>query len=153
MKKCNICKIELNLDLFHKAKGKKGGVDTRCKNCSSLYHQKMYQNNIEIERQKRKERNTVFRKNNPDTIKNYKLKARYGITLEQKLALLNKQDGKCAICEKDIIGTRACVDHDHTTGKVRGLLCDQCNTSLGGFKDNKVFLLKAIEYLDKNTLV
>ena len=153
MKICNICKIELSFDSFHKSKEHRGGVDSRCKNCSSIYHQKQYQNNILVERQKRKERMRRVRINNPDYTKNSHLKERYGITLQQKLELLNKQNGRCAICKKDIIKIKACVDHDHKTGKIRGLLCDKCNRALGGFEDNKEYLQQAMEYLDKNTLV
>ncbi|MFN7883614.1 MAG: endonuclease domain-containing protein [bacterium] len=43
----------------------------------------------------------------------------------------------------------AYVDHDHTTGKVRGVLCRVCNVALGGFKDSRLHLEKAIQYLDK----
>jgi hypothetical protein len=55
------------------------------------------------------------------------------------------QENKCWICESK---TSLVVDHDHSTGKVRGLLCSLCNTSLGGFKDNIESLKKAIEYLE-----
>ena len=61
------------------------------------------------------------------------------------------QDGRCAICERDVceIPRGLYIDHDHKTGKVRGLLCDRCNMSLGGFKDNVIILQNAINYLIK----
>jgi len=107
----------------------------------------MYQSNIVVERKKRQKRSIIFRKNYPDYVKNAHLKARYGITLEEKLELLNRQGGKCLICKKDIIKNKACVDHNHETGRVRGLLCDRCNHGLGNFKDNIELLQLAIEYL------
>ena len=77
------------------------------------------------------------------------LKHTYGITLEQYDDMLGSQEYGCAICgssEPGGIG-RFHVDHDHITGKVRGLLCNKCNLGLAGFRDNIEFLVKAIEYL------
>ena len=73
-------------------------------------------------------------------------KHRYKITEEDLLGFINKQDNKCAICNSqfDILA----VDHCHTTGNVRGLLCNNCNNGLGRFKDNKQFLKNAIKYLE-----
>lgn len=72
---------------------------------------------------------------------------RYGITDEDYGELLKSQDGKCAICG---IEAKLNIDHCHDNGHVRGLLCNQCNTALGLFKDNINNLLTAIEYLKKN---
>ena len=87
--------------------------------------------------------------------KNNKLKKAYGITFNEYEELLSKQDGKCAICGIDNNGKyrnkpRAfAVDHCHTTGKIRGLLCSDCNTGIGLLKDNINFLQSAINYLNK----
>jgi hypothetical protein len=80
-------------------------------------------------------------------------KRRYGITQEQYEGMLEKQNHRCAICETDTVGrnhTAFHVDHNHDTGKVRGLLCDKCNRGLGYFNDNPDFLKKASEYLNEN---
>lgn len=75
-----------------------------------------------------------------------RLKARYGITLEDYEALLVKQNGVCAICEEECkTGERLSVDHDHETGAVRGLLCRACNFRLGQIE--KPGLDKFLEYL------
>lgn len=76
-----------------------------------------------------------------------RIKNRYGITKEDFSALLEKQNNLCAICfiKPD---TRLHIDHCHQTGKVRGLLCGNCNRALGLLKDNTIFLSKAIEYLN-----
>ena len=76
----------------------------------------------------------------------------YKLTLEEYLLMVEKQQGCCKICSKHVsslIGkkTRLCVDHCHTTGKVRGLLCEPCNTLLGMAKDNTQILQSAIAYL------
>ena len=80
--------------------------------------------------------------------KDYELKSKYGITLEEYNARLLKQDNKCAICGGiNRSGKRLAVDHCHVTGRVRGLLCSNCNNGLGLFQDNSEFLNKAAAYL------
>lgn len=66
------------------------------------------------------------------------LQSDYGLTESDFQALMDKQQGTCRICQKDFgqEAKRACVDHDHYTGKVRGLLCTQCNTRLGWVEAN-----------------
>lgn len=63
--------------------------------------------------------------------KNYRLKMRYGITLEEYDRLFELQHGVCAICGEIQIGKRLAVDHDHKTGQIRGLLCYRCNIFAG----------------------
>ncbi len=74
------------------------------------------------------------------------------ITPEQYLDMMNTQGGRCAICGVSFgdQGTRAMVDHDHKTGKMRGILCYGCNVALGLFHENVDALEGAIEYLKKN---
>ena len=87
---------------------------------------------------------------NPDQGRNIKYKLLYGIDLDNYNKLFELQNGRCAICLSDKVlgqGKFLHVDHDHKTGKVRGLLCNSCNFGLGSFKDNPEFLKKAIEYL------
>jgi len=77
-----------------------------------------------------------------------RLKRTYGLTLSEKNAMLEKQDGKCAICKTDKFNGRGpVVDHDHMTGKVRGILCINCNTALGYMKENVIIFRNAINYL------
>lgn len=73
-----------------------------------------------------------------------------GITQEEYLALHKKQGGKCGICRKRIRSRRfkaLAVDHCHDTGRIRGLLCSNCNTGLGLFKENPEAMLRAIEWI------
>lgn len=69
---------------------------------------------------------------------------RHGLTPEDVEVLLRRQNGLCAICED--AGT-LCIDHDHKTGIVRGLLCRRCNIGLGHFRDDRIALQRAIDYL------
>jgi hypothetical protein len=80
----------------------------------------------------------------------YHLKTKHGITLAQYQLLVREQDGKCAICgETDINGKRLAVDHDHKTGKIRGLLCTKHNTALGLLGDDLAGVKRAYDYLRK----
>ena len=75
----------------------------------------------------------------------YDLVSAYGITGARYHEMIKEQLGCCLICLKP--SEDLCVDHDHTTGKVRGLLCKRCNAGLGQFYDNVASLARAIEYL------
>jgi|SRR5579871_1522807 len=92
-------------------------------------------------------------KKNPDRLKHFSLKQIFGISLQDYQKMLVSQGGVCAICKK--VETSTCygkvralaVDHDHQTGKIRGLLCNHCNRMLGAAFDNSALLLEAVEYL------
>ena len=71
----------------------------------------------------------------------------YGIDVNEYEQRLKDQDCVCAICKEDNKGIALCIDHDHKTGKVRGLLCNTCNRALGLLKDDPVLLQKSIDYL------
>ena len=117
MKVCNKCEEPKELNEFE------AGRNT-CKVCRNDYH-----------REKRAK--------NPRQTKAYSVKQHYGITLEEYEGCMNTANC-CEICgDKD----RLCYDHNHTTGKFRGVLCHWCNSALGDFKDRKVNLEKAITYL------
>ena len=82
---------------------------------------------------------------------------RYKISLNDYLSLYEKQDKKCAICKDAGFKMQAhhrlllVVDHDHKTGRIRGLLCHNCNRGLGLFQDNTAALLTAVDYLNETT--
>jgi hypothetical protein len=94
----------------------------------------------------------AYREKNKEIISIKKNRAK--ATVEQYNYLLSTQNGKCAICNIDHtqLKRRIAVDHDHVTGKIRGLLCDKCNRGLGLFCDNKDFLKKAANYLTQNEI-
>jgi len=74
----------------------------------------------------------------------------YGITIDDYASLVESQESKCAICNET--PKTLYVDHNHETGKVRGLLCMKCNAGLGLFKDKQSNLQNAVAYLQKNEL-
>jgi hypothetical protein len=127
----------------HEAKG-------MCKSCYTRKKYKNYKTQLHI-----LERNRAWRRNNPEqakrAIKSSNLK-QYGITVDDYYDLLKAQDGKCAICRCE--GTRytreLSVDHSHKTGKVRGLLCVYCNTSVGHMEHIGVEnLTRLVEYINR----
>ena len=77
------------------------------------------------------------------------LKTNYGISMQDYNEMFEKQKGRCAICNTHCTELKRAlaVDHCHITGKVRGLLCDNCNHALGKFKDDVEIIKSAIEYL------
>lgn len=81
------------------------------------------------------------------------LKLKYGMTVEEYNEILFKQDHCCALCSKHVseLERRLAVDHCHGTGRIRGLLCMPCNTSLGQLGDNTESMYKIIDYLTQNT--
>lgn len=72
----------------------------------------------------------------------------YGITQPEYDAMLTAQGGRCAICHEEPNGRQLGVDHDHATGRVRGLLCSRCNMGLGAYRDDVALLRQAITYLE-----
>lgn len=92
--------------------------------------------------------------NSTDRIKKRKLntsaKRKFGINADQYEAMLMEQNKTCAICKNQEEGRALAIDHCHTTNEVRGLLCSNCNTALGKFKDSVELLKNAIEYLERD---
>ena len=82
----------------------------------------------------------------------HKIERKYGITEEQYKIMVIQQNNKCLICGKSSNNQirRLAIDHCHTTGKIRGLLCDNCNLGLGAFQDNPEILQSAIKYLENS---
>lgn len=81
----------------------------------------------------------------PEKMRDQRLRWKYGISNDDYLLMLKIQDGRCLICERS--GLKLVVDHDHSTGEVRGLLCSNCNTALGLFADSTWRMAKGIDYL------
>lgn len=128
----------------------------KCLTCARANNRKWYLKNQESERErcrdyakKNRRRKAEYirkwNKENPEKRRNNDLKTRYGISLEDYNGLLKSQSSRCLICnQKD---SNLHVDHDHESGKVRGLLCKTCNLGLGYFKDDTDLLENAIDYL------
>lgn len=89
-----------------------------------------------------------WRAKNPDYNRDWALRKTYGISLQEKKAMLLSQGSMCAICKSEKPrGKDWNLDHCHTTGRIRGILCTPCNLLLGKVKDSVELLQSAIEYL------
>lgn len=133
-KSCPKCKEKLPLtsDYFHRNRSKKGGFSSACKKCRTTSNRK---------------RQYTF--TSRETKWKGKLKLKFNLTLEQYDQMLEQQNGKCAICNQiDVSGKRLSVDHDHQTGKIRGLLCMNCNLLLGRVESTPELFSKMMKYLD-----
>lgn len=133
---CSGCKAARPLSEFGRNKSRPGGYSYRCKPCARVSV------------------NAHYRKHSSKSARRRSiLKKRFGITPEQYNQMVIEQTGRCAICKTMDPGhgyAHFPIDHDHATGKVRGLLCGLCNRGLGFFRDDIEALYAAIEYLRKS---
>jgi len=156
---CSKCKENKRLEEFRIRSGrsKNGKREGRCSHCrlcekdeAKKPHRRVLANQATA-----KFRNKLREKNISELRKRERkgnLKRLYGLELEEYETMLCEHKGVCAICGEPPIkgrGKKLHVDHDHETGIIRGLLCGQCNSALGNFKDSVKILKKAIEYLTK----
>lgn len=133
------------------------------KKAKSIYYYDTCIDCIELEKEKQKQYliktaiNYVTREgftceNDNEYLKLYqkmkRIKKKYNLTYKIYLKMVDKSNGLCEICKTESFKV---IDHCHTTGKVRGLLCVRCNYGIGYFKDNKQSLSNAIEYLNKDS--
>lgn len=135
-KQCSRCKEVKPLTEFHLRSKTEPWPKSACKQCH-------------------RERARGYWKKNPlpkEVQRDRNLRNSFGIGLEAYNKILEDQSGCCAICgiNSCASGRNFAVDHCHTTGVIRGLLCQFCNTALGQFQDSPEILAKAITYLEKN---
>lgn len=127
MKRCTKCGQSKSLEAFHRHRRNKDGRRAVCKACES------------------KRAKAV----SPEENRRKNLKKRYGITLDEYSTMLAAQNYRCAICRTDEPKHKGffVVDHCHTTGRIRGLLCQRCNYVVGLAGDDPELFRMAFEYL------
>lgn len=149
LKQCVKCLNSKPFDEFQKNIGGKYDLRGSCKSCDKPKRQTYYQNH----KKDYKERTRKWAKNNREKRKDLKMKYRYRVSETEYSDLFKLQNGVCKICKEFKLPknkTRLVLDHCHTTGKVRGLLCDKCNKALGFFEDKINLLDEAIKYLNES---
>jgi hypothetical protein len=157
-KYCPRCKNSKPLSFWGRNKARSDGLNSYCRECCNELHSLRRKSRPPGEHYKRyretsRKATRRYLIANPNYGREQKLKANYGITLDQYNQILAKQNNLCSICEKPNKHKRRLnVDHDHITGVVRGLLCHHCNTSLGGFGDSIEVLARAIKYLEEHKI-
>jgi hypothetical protein len=150
---CTKCKAIKPKSEFYEVrrKGKTVRLTARCKKCTC--EDTAYAKKSEAAKLSSKQASMRWKQRNLEKVKNKELEREYGITLDDYQKLVENQNGKCGICEKEVANSKRkglYVDHCHKSSKVRGLLCQKCNQGLGLFDDSIVFLAKAIQYLKRN---
>tara|TARA_R110000787_G_scaffold126500_1_gene237823 strand:- start:395 stop:883 length:489 start_codon:yes stop_codon:yes gene_type:complete len=160
MKECTKCGQSKELTEYHKNKSNTDGLRGGCKPCLKLEKRAYVAKN----REKVRAQQATYRAENKDKIdahykKNrtkYRMDAvglRYDMTVEAYDIMFADQLGCCKMCdveEKHAPRQRLCVDHDHDTGAIRGLLCGNCNSAIGLLKDSSVYTIRATTYLQDN---
>lgn len=151
---CSICRKNKPLDNFYKESRRADGHGYLCKPCCKEYLGNRYRANPEHF----KKIQLKYLKNNPQKRKSSILKHQFGITIEQYDMMIKMQNGLCAICEEletakhqNGIVKQLSVDHNHKSGKIRGLLCHRCNLSIGLLKEDRKIFINALKYLEKNS--
>ena len=163
MRICTSCKQTLFFEMFGNQPGGRFGKKSKCKECLKKYKRDSYKSSA-IFREKAKIQSKRYKEKYPEkyvqnyknrtkrtveTRKRYLLKLKYGISLERLKEMADQQKNACAICEKPKI--KLVVDHDHKTGKVRSLVCNQCNTALGLLKEDVFTIKRLVGYIEFHT--
>lgn len=129
LKKCGDCQSVLLIEDFYKLGRNKDGFETICKTCRRLKNKAWYESNKQAHAR---------------SIRPSSIYRRFGISEAEYDEFFIKQPF-CGICKKDY---DLCLDHDHNSKEIRGVLCRQCNSALGLFKDNVNILKGAVQYLE-----
>jgi len=134
VKLCTWCKTEQPHSEFRADKRRKDGLRNECRSCARAYAARWARKNYTPQRA---------------------AKGKYGLSPEVYDFLMKAQDQRCAICyepfDRSQHSKRPCVDHDHETGRIRGLLCRQCNVGIGNLRDDPDILYAAMRYLQSRS--
>jgi hypothetical protein len=172
-KLCTKCGVKKNKEEFANDCRKDDGLNTWCRECCAIANKKRYDANPEKYKKRQREYNKTHKeyiresnrkyyeknaaeciaysrkwyKNNKEKAKDTNLKYTYGISLEDYNKILRAQNYVCAICGNPRGAKNLFVEHCHSTGEVRGLVCHSCNYALGYLHDDVTRARKLLEYL------
>lgn len=151
IKLCRGCNKKKNLNEFNTSSKSVDGRRYKCKQCENTMVRERYHNNESV-RMGRLRKNAVYRYKKDTKLgsKERLLRKKYNISLDEYEEMKRIQNDRCKICnraEDEIPRGILAVDHDHTTGEIRGLLCDLCNRGIGMLKEDIQILQNAIIYL------
>lgn len=157
--RCSHCGRDKPEDAFYRDCKRITGHRTVCKDCCETQRRDYKATHPETIREQQRRQNVRARGNGSRRAWYWKhresradlyCKWRYGFTLVEYNAMFVAQGGVCAICGAERTdGKRLNIDHDHSTGRIRGLLCDRCNMVLGSIHDDCELLTNSIKYLQK----
>lgn len=161
MKTCRICRARLPESSFYiKRRGPQKWLTGECKRCKNKRSKEYNLDNADkiheqrkLYRERNKERlyahTADWVKNNPLKLRASQVKRLYGLEYHEHWALLEYQQHRCPICGEGV-NLWSDIDHDHASGKIRGVLCASHNTGLGEFGENPKLLRNAASYLERN---
>lgn len=154
LKQCCRCKEVKKLTDFYKRSIYKDGHNYMCKMCAHEDGIKYYKRKMEENPNHQRDVTRRYREMYPDRLRDQAYRRSYNLTLEEYNQMFEIQCGCCAICCKhqNELKRPLGVDHDHITGKVRGLLCNHCNSGIGFFNDDFNLFNKAKTYLENAIL-
>lgn len=144
LKFCSRCRVQKPIAEFTRERKR---TKRYCRPCANEYAKEWRLKNPA----RTAERGKLYRARHPERYRYYGWRARLkerGVTEEEYNTLLAAQGGACAICQRRPLRRRLCIDHNHRTGKNRGLLCDSCNRAIGLLGDDMSRLATAIAYLE-----
>ncbi len=149
MKVCTRCHATKDWSGFYRRARSMDGFQPLCKQCQHVRDKARYESDQAIVKERSRKWVAEHPENRKLVVRKHALKRRYGLTLDDFNAILDSQGGRCAICPATTAGygRRFYVDHDHATGKIRGLLCHGCNSGLGNFRDSMTTVQDAAAYL------
>lgn len=151
-KRCSGCGETKPLGDYHRSRNERSGRTSLCRVCVKAYRKEHYR------ARKASGAERAYNAQRFDKTRDMNLRRNFGISLERYEELKATQGGVCAICgepprgviRKTGVPFSLAVDHCHSSGRIRGLLCNQCNQGLGCFRDRPDLLLAAIEYLRRH---
>lgn len=125
---CSLCKMYVPCSEFPARKGARDGLASSCRPCLIAKSQTL------------ENRTAAYVRH---------IKRKYGLEIEEFDALLASQGGGCAVCGGPPNAKNWHIDHDHRSGKVRGILCNGCNTGIGSMRDDPAIMRAAAEYIER----
>lgn len=146
MKQCTRCGLVKKLGAFCRRSKSNDGLKPECRSCTADRNRAWRLANPD----RVKENNRRWKQANKHTAPSRGRKTKYGIEDSDYQVRLTEQGGRCLICE--LVMDPPCVDHDHETGLVRGLLCRKCNSAIGLLNDSTDLLQSAIHYLNREDI-
>lgn len=147
-KPCRVCGKDQPISQFNKDRWTSDGLGYECKTCSRAKNRRLYAANPSAGRLRAKEWRESNQEKHRAITRRCLVRRLYGISVEDFDRMVVEQSGLCLICHRNPYPKKLHVDHDHSSGKVRGLLCGHCNSLLGMAKDNTSILASAIAYLE-----
>lgn len=132
-KQCTKCKEVKDLDSFGNRSASKDGKRYQCKQCDSKRHKERYANDIE------------YRERIMERTRKRDIEKQFNISVEEYNEYMT--DAECSICESK---ERLVLDHCHNSGKIRGVLCHNCNVGIGNLRDSPQIVARALYYLQEN---